>query len=91
MTSMRHDDPAAIACHDAVRLLWDYLDGALDAERAREIDAHLAACAKCPPHFRFERAFLDAVRGARREHPAPTSLRARVVAALARDGFRVDA
>jgi anti-sigma factor (TIGR02949 family) len=86
---MPNDHPAPFDCHDAVRRLWDYLDGALGDEDVRAIDAHLARCAKCPPHFRFERAFLDAVRAARAEHSGVPALRTRVVAALTREGFAV--
>jgi hypothetical protein len=55
----------------------------------RAIDAHLARCTNCPPHFRFERTFLDAVRAARAEHAHVPALRTRVVAALAREGFAI--
>jgi anti-sigma factor (TIGR02949 family) len=84
-------DPAVLDCRAAVRQLWDYLDGELAAGDADAVDAHLLACEKCPPHFRFERSLLDAVRAARAERSGGgvTALRARVVAALARDGFRV--
>jgi anti-sigma factor RsiW len=89
MITPRPTPPAAsIDCETAVRRLWDYLDGELDPARAAEVDAHLAGCADCPPHFDFARAFLGALaagRGARDGEPA---LRARVLAALAREGFR---
>jgi len=54
---------------------------------AAAVDAHLASCALCPPHFEFERAFLNAVAGARADAEGVGGLRNRVVAALARDGF----
>jgi anti-sigma factor RsiW len=81
-------------CHAAVRRLWDYLDGELGEADARAVDAHLAECDKCPPHFRFERAFLRAVRSVRHHPPAEGAgdgagrrLRDRVVVALAAEGF----
>jgi anti-sigma factor (TIGR02949 family) len=75
-------------CHAAVSRLWDYLDGELGEADARAVDAHLAECDRCPPHFAFERQFLAAVR---RVRAAPAErggrLRDRVVAALAAEGF----
>ena len=69
-------------CHAAVRRLWDYLDGRLALPDAQAVDAHLAACANCPPHFDFERAFLAAVAAARSDAPDVASLRECVLAAL---------
>ena len=40
-------DPANPACRDIVELLSDYLDGALDDETARVVEAHLADCEGC--------------------------------------------
>jgi mycothiol system anti-sigma-R factor len=79
--------PTAIDCETAVRRLWDYLDAELDERRMAEVRAHLATCERCPPHFAFARAFLDAVAAGRREHDRPDALRARVVAALRAEGF----
>lgn len=45
-----------IDCETAVRRLWDYLDGRLPARAHDEVEAHLAVCAVCPPHFAFARA-----------------------------------
>lgn len=78
-------------CEQTVLRLWDYLDGQLGALDVAAIDAHLAACDRCPPHFTFERKFLDAVREARSAVQAPdeattSELRRRVVARLAADG-----
>jgi anti-sigma factor (TIGR02949 family) len=77
---------AAIAfppeCEEAVRALWDYLDRALDAPKMAVIDDHLAKCAPCREHARFERALIDRIRGLRREHQDPVALRVRVLAAL---------
>jgi anti-sigma factor (TIGR02949 family) len=81
------DAPAPIDCGTTVRRLWDYLDGELDAARAAEVDAHLAGCAECPPHFEFAHTFLEALAAGRRAADAEPALRARVLAALAREGF----
>ncbi|HMA00953.1 MAG TPA: anti-sigma factor [Gemmatimonadaceae bacterium] len=45
--------PPPIDCETAVRRLWDYLDGRLPAMSHREVEAHLASCELCPPHFAF--------------------------------------
>ena len=50
-----------IDCETAVRRLWDYLDGRLPPGAHDEVEAHLAACAVCPPHFAFARAIRDAL------------------------------
>ena len=74
-------------CQAAMRQLWDYLDGELSAERMEAMRAHLAVCARCYPHYDFERAFLDAVAATRRAHAAPGVLRERVMSALKTAGW----
>jgi anti-sigma factor RsiW len=78
--------PAApISCETAVRRLWDYLDGGLAAPARGEVEAHLATCADCPPHFAFAARTLDALAAARPDAPSPdedAALRVRVQAAL---------
>lgn len=78
-------------CEQTVRRLWDYLDGQLAPIDLAAVDAHLAECDRCPPHFEFERRFLNAVRAARASvvsaSPEHTrALRARVVARLIAEG-----
>ncbi len=78
-------------CEQTVRRLWDYLDGELETVDLSAVDAHLAACEQCPPHFVFEHRFLQAVRSSRVATltPEPTktrALRERVVARLAAEG-----
>jgi hypothetical protein len=77
--------PAPIRCETAVRRLWDYLDGGLAPPAHGEVEAHLATCAECPPHFAFAARTLDALAAARRAPPAPdddAALRTRVLTAL---------
>ena len=69
-------------CDAVMRQLWDYLDGELTAERMEAIRAHLALCARCYPQYEFERAFLETLARARREHSDYVGLRVRVMAAL---------
>lgn len=84
---------APIDCHAAVRQLWDFLDGELDATRVAAITAHVEHCRSCTEHYAFARSFLSAVGTAQSTHTATTdagdvsALRARVVAALRREGY----
>ena len=95
------DTPLSVAvdgpvfdCEQTVRRLWDYLDGQLAPLDLAAVDAHLAECDRCPPHFEFERRFLDAVRDARHAVHIPdtmktSALRARVIERLQADGLLV--
>ncbi|MFL5578186.1 MAG: zf-HC2 domain-containing protein [Gemmatimonadaceae bacterium] len=76
-----------VDCLGAVRQLWDCLDGELTEERLRVVRAHLERCARCHPHFDFERRFLDALAATRPDCCAPAELRERVVSALRAAGF----
>lgn len=51
--------PSPIDCETAVRRLWDYLDGRLAATAHAEVEAHLAVCKHCPPHFTFARKIQE--------------------------------
>ena len=53
--------PAPIDCETAVRRLWDYLDGRLPSAAHDEVEAHLATCQRCPPHFIFARSMQSAL------------------------------
>lgn len=82
------DMPAPIDCDTAVRRLWDFLDGELRAVSAAEVEAHLATCERCVPHFTFATGMLDAVAASRRVPGDLGSLRQRVVTSLQAQGFR---
>ena len=82
----RHDPPD---CEAIVRRLWDYVDGRLPIGDRHAVDAHLAACASCPPHFGFARRLREAIAASA---PAvsrddETRLRARLRRALASAGL----
>lgn len=77
-------------CQAAMRQLWDYLDGELSDERMAAVRAHLSVCARCYPHYEFERAFLSAVAATRRGQQASGTLRERVLSALQDIGWTVD-
>ncbi|CAA9357255.1 MAG: hypothetical protein AVDCRST_MAG40-3241 [uncultured Gemmatimonadaceae bacterium] len=87
MTSDGPTGDAALDCLAVVTRLWDYLDGRLTPDEVRALDAHLDACAACPPHFEFERAFLAAVSASRAEERDVTTIRERVLTALQARGF----
>ena len=53
---------AMIGCEEALRKVYEYLDGELDAEWGERVRAHVEICRECYPHFNFERVFLDHVR-----------------------------
>ena len=77
-----HHPAPVLDCKETVRRLWDYLDRELSDDDMAAVDAHLAACTHCPPHFTLERQFLAALKAARSQHGASRGLRARVRAAL---------
>lgn len=44
-----------ITCHDAVRELWEYLDGTLDESSRELVDEHLGRCLRCCGELAFAR------------------------------------
>lgn len=42
-----------IGCHEAVRRLWRFLDGALDATDEAQVEQHLAFCRRCCGEMEF--------------------------------------
>ena len=42
-----------IGCADAVRQLWEYLDGTIGASDRAAIEAHLALCRRCCGELEF--------------------------------------
>jgi len=74
-------------CDAVMRQLWDYLDNELTPESEGAVRAHLTVCKRCQPQHDFEAAFLRALSAARRTHTHPTTIKARVLEALRREGF----
>jgi anti-sigma factor (TIGR02949 family) len=83
-------DKDLMDCHAAMRILWEYLDEELSSERAHDVRAHLAGCAECYRHYRFEARFLEALESAARDECAPPELRSRVMDALSAEGWRAE-
>lgn len=65
-----------IACSEAVRQLWEYLDGVVDEQQRAAIDEHLSFCRRCCGELEFAeelRRFL--VEGGSDEIPADVKAR----------------
>lgn len=85
---MSQDEFDSTDCDQIVARLWPHLDGALpESERARIVE-HLRSCTDCQSHFDFAQSFLEAVSEAKpRRATSEHAIRARVMAALAAEGF----
>jgi anti-sigma factor (TIGR02949 family) len=64
-------------CRDAMRRLYDFLDGELDDDRRASIKRHLEQCVPCLQAFDFE-AGLRVVIARKCRDQVPESLRTRV-------------
>lgn len=62
------NDGEKISCREAVDRIYEFLDGELTEEKAREIRCHVRQCDRCYPMYDWERMFLDYVRD-RADHP----------------------
>ncbi|MDP9347675.1 MAG: anti-sigma factor [Gemmatimonadota bacterium] len=73
--------PEMVPCDHVIERLWEYIDGALDPERAAKIEAHLEICARCFPEYDFRRAYRSFVQqvGPR---SMPSEMKRRVFEAL---------
>ena len=70
-----------ITCAEAVRQLWEYLDGTVDEDQREAIEEHLSFCRRCCGEAEFAeelRHFL-AVHG---KEEIPEEIHARLTAAL---------
>lgn len=50
-----------VRCDEVVELVTDYLEGALDADLAAEVEAHLLLCAGCAEYVEQIRATIRAL------------------------------
>src|SRR5438105_12395825 len=69
-------------CEEAEVLLHALIDGELDAGHAREVEDHIAGCARCAAALRDYREMSKAVAEAGVRYKAPLELRKRIEAAL---------
>lgn len=72
-----------ISCEEALRVVYEYLDGELPPSSYVQVKEHFDVCARCYPLLRFEESFRIAVRGAATGERAPSELRDSVLQALA--------
>lgn len=82
----RTQEAVPMRCWEARSQVSDYLDGALEAARARALEAHLGGCSTCPPLYASLVATRDALaRDRSRQDPdtvVPPELAARIDAVL---------
>jgi len=89
--SAHHEHAHPTDCTEALRELYACLDGCLDPERRRAIEAHVAKCACCLHAFQFEARMLAAIREPCADDAAVEPLRRKVLAALRELGFTPEA
>ncbi|HEX5377020.1 MAG TPA: anti-sigma factor [Phenylobacterium sp.] len=73
-------------CPEREPMLQALLDGELDAANALAEEAHLKTCAGCAAHYRTLQALHERLAEADLATPAPAGLRARIEAAIEREG-----
>lgn len=71
-----------MTCEEAELLLQALIDGELDAGHAREVESHIAGCARCAALSRDYRVMSKAIAEAGATYTAPPGLRRRIEAAL---------
>lgn len=71
-----------ISCRDAITVVQEYLDGALEDMSAEQVRVHFERCSACYPHLRYERAFREALARVAGGQCAPEELRRRVTELL---------
>lgn len=69
--------PTPIACEEALRQLYAYLDRELDRHAHRAIEQHLRVCRACFSRAEFERRLKERVRATRGAR-VPAELEARL-------------
>jgi hypothetical protein len=71
-----------IACEDAVRQFFAYLDRALAGEEVENLEAHLEACLSCCDKLAFSRRFDGFIKSRLPDQAVSPALEARVRRAL---------
>jgi anti-sigma factor RsiW len=89
ITSTDHTAPdtPSLDCGSAVRMLWDYLDGNLDAVNESAVRAHVARCSHCFPHANFGQIVIDAMAQLRDTPDSAAAARDGVLARLRAEGY----
>ena len=71
-----------MTCDEADNLIHPLIDGELDAAHAREVEAHVAGCARCAAKLADYRAMRRHLAAPDLAYAAPEHLRRRIVARL---------
>lgn len=79
------DDVEEIPCAEAAEKVYEYLDGELAPERAREVRCHVEQCKRCYPMYDWEQMFLDFIRESADRAEENPELRQKVEALLDRE------
>lgn len=77
-----------IGCEEAARRLWAFVDGALDAPSADEIEAHLRRCRRCADVAAVQTHFVETLGEGPASRASLADLEARVRARLAEERAR---
>jgi len=72
-----------ISCQEALRFLYDFLDGELEGAPTEQVRAHFEVCQRCFPHLRLEESFRATLQRACGGPCAPPELSSRLLSALA--------
>lgn len=75
-------DPSPLDCRQAFARLDDFVDRELTPEELGQVEQHLATCAGCASHFRFEQDVLARVRQQVDRIHAPAGLLDRIIERL---------
>jgi mycothiol system anti-sigma-R factor len=70
-----------ITCAEAVRQLWDYLDGVVDESQREAIEEHLSFCRRCCGEVEFAEELRTFLAG-HADEELPADVRARLQATL---------
>jgi anti-sigma factor (TIGR02949 family) len=70
-----------ITCAQAVRQLWDYLDGNVEESQRELVEAHLAFCRRCCGELEFAEELRDFL-ASQDAVELPPDVRARLTATL---------
>lgn len=75
-----------ISCQEALRFLYEFLDGELEGAPSDQVRAHFDVCQRCYPHLKLETSFRAALQRACGGPCAPPELKSRLLSALAEAG-----
>lgn len=70
-----------ISCADAVRRLWEYLDGTIEESDRALIEEHLGVCLRCCGAAEFAKMLADFL-ASKGSEDLPDEVRARLVSSI---------